>query len=50
MSSTITPQNLDIEEIVLNLPDHTHLPDSDGKFVFAERAAKICKSILKAFS
>ena len=33
MDSAITPQNLDLEDLDLNLPDHTQLPGSDGKFV-----------------
>lgn len=32
---TLTPTPLNIET---NLPDHTQLPDSDGTFVFAQRA------------
>jgi hypothetical protein len=33
MTSAITPQDLELDSLDLSLPDHTELPDSDGKFV-----------------
>ncbi len=33
MTSAITPQDLELDSLDLTLPDHTELPDSDGKFV-----------------
>ncbi len=33
MTSAITPQDLELDSLDPTLPDHTELPDSDGKFV-----------------